>query len=172
LTSRGRLAVVNEAVAGLVGVFVGAGITEASQWFRLKAETRRLAAERLARARGSARLVSAEIGAAHRNAKHAPAESIPRLPTQAWERYGPDIASELPLEVVDSVATAYFAIENLRTTAAKWEPTTQELASLKKSTDTKHLALVAEWVGARRTALDGVVEQADKARKALGPHVT
>lgn len=104
------------ALLGAIAGFGGVGLSLAVQERRARAQDQRAAAERIGRTRGMARMVGADLKWMHTRIRHAALDELggydrALLSTKVWDRYGPDICADLPLNVVDKLLVAYGAVE-------------------------------------------------------------
>lgn len=107
---------VTGALIAFAGGLLGICATQIALELRARREERRAEGDRRGRVRGMARMVGAELRIAHLRATAAPIAKAPErdyieFATQAWDRYGPDLCSELPLEIINPVLVAYSSID-------------------------------------------------------------
>jgi hypothetical protein len=98
-------------------------------------------------------MVGAELKRMHLGVKHSPFDLVGGfdrhlLSTSAWDRYGPDICVDLPLEVVDKLLIAYGAVENSKRRVDRESVTEETIGSVKQTPE--GLDLLQE----RRTVLE------------------
>jgi hypothetical protein len=171
----------DQGVAALLGAAVGFGgtaITVGVQELRARAQDRRAHADELVRIRGMTRMIGAELSSIRLKLANAqlqkPRDADFQFSTQAWDRYGPDICAELPLEVVDRVLVAYSSIDitihGLTGKQIGLDPRVeQDFELLSESTDPVHREAAVKYMERLRDNRDLLLSVVTQAYNALYP---
>jgi hypothetical protein len=172
---------VDQAVAALLGAgvgFAGIALTQVAQELRARGQDRRAQSKTLAKTHGMTRMVGAELRLAFVRVKNAPLPLVPAddefdISTRSWDRYGPDICADLPMDVVVPVFDAYAAIDIFLhgVTGKRERSGTTEESVARLSQLAEGVELLQKNLEHRQLRRDALLRALDRGYNALMPYV-